>query len=749
MVGWTGFSKTLRGRLGIFFIIVAVIPLLVLSLIGLNQFSSTITDEIEANYETQSREKLNTLEMLISEGRTTISTVAGTPSLRNLAENSATQAESMGLTTMSVEEREAFTGDNSWTVAGASGVAAFLQERVEASGGMFAELFMTDKYGHTVAASKNTSDFVQSDEEWWQEAFGKGQYIGDIEFDDSAGTYALRMATAITDDEGNPIGVVSGAYDFKKFVSSIEEAVSWSQGSNALLINEKGIILADTKDGRVSENIEDLQIPFVEEAVNSGKVYGSSVNEDGRGTEYLFGFAKKPAVSGFEGLNWTLVLFIPSDLVLAPVADMRQLVILITIVFALAAAVVGYIVLGRISKPVAVLAEDTVRISQGDLTHISGNVLRGDDEVSMLTRSFAEMVESIRDIVIRAAKTAGEVVGSASQLSATAEENSSAAEEIAVTVQEMSAEADKQSSSVSDVLEQINSRSDFIKQLVSIAESVSESANEVMSKAESGNKSIATAVRQMHAIKNVVENSAKEVFDLGERSNQIGQITNTITVIAEQTNLLALNAAIEAARAGEQGRGFAVVAEEVRKLAEQASDAASEISGLIKEIQRETDEAVEAIQAGTHEVKTGMQVMGEAGKAFQGVRRAVRHISQRAEESAQAAHELDEGSKAITDAMESVALFAREVASRTESVASVTEEQAASMEEITSAVQNLSEMAEELQRALAHFTVTVDGEVMETLETYQGEEYPEGPQERPLGTEFPPAPDIQEKSSEG
>jgi nitrogen fixation/metabolism regulation signal transduction histidine kinase len=178
LVGWTGFSKTLRGRLGIFFIIVAVIPLLVLSLIGLNQFSSTITDEIEANYETQSREKLNTLEMLISEGRTTISTVAGTPSLRNLAENSATQAESMGLTTMSVEEREAFTGDNSWTVAGASGVAAFLQERVEASGGMFAELFMTDKYGHTVAASKNTSDFVQSDEEWWQEVLERDSISG-------------------------------------------------------------------------------------------------------------------------------------------------------------------------------------------------------------------------------------------------------------------------------------------------------------------------------------------------------------------------------------------------------------------------------------------------------------------------------------------------------------------------------------------------------------------------------------------
>ena len=237
----------------------------------------------------------------------------------------------------------------------------------------------------------------------------------------------------------------------------------------------------------------------------------------------------------------------------------------------------GYIVLNRISKPIAVLAEETARVSQGDLTQISGNVHEGNDEIGTLTRSFAEMVDNLRDIVVRATKTAGEVVSSASQLSITAEENSSAAEEIAVTVQEMSSEADKQSSNVSDVLELVNSRSDFIKQLVSIAESVSESAAEVMSKAESGNKSIATAVRQMNAIRNVVETSAKEVFDLGKRSSQIGQITNTITNIAEQTNLLALNAA-EAARAGEQGRGFAVVADEVRKLAEQSSGAAEEIS---------------------------------------------------------------------------------------------------------------------------------------------------------------------------
>ena len=62
-------------------------------------------------------------------------------------------------------------------------------------------------------------------------------------------------------------------------------------------------------------------------------------------------------------------------------------------------------------------------------------------------------------------------------------------------------------------------------------------------------------------------------------------MADTIASISEQTNLLALNAAIEAARAGEQGKGFAVVAEEVKKLAEQSSEAVKSIQETIIEVQ--------------------------------------------------------------------------------------------------------------------------------------------------------------------
>src|SRR5690606_19279205 len=99
-------------------------------------------------------------------------------------------------------------------------------------------------------------------------------------------------------------------------------------------------------------------------------------------------------------------------------------------------------------------------------------------------------------------------------------------------------------------------------------------------------------VEQMNFIKGSVTKASESILSLRDRSKEISSIIEIITDVAEQTNLLALNAAIEAARAGEHGKGFAVVAEEVKKLAEESKNSASQITEMITHIQRETDESV-------------------------------------------------------------------------------------------------------------------------------------------------------------
>ncbi|SQF99198.1 putative MCP-type signal transduction protein [Paucimonas lemoignei] len=131
--------------------------------------------------------------------------------------------------------------------------------------------------------------------------------------------------------------------------------------------------------------------------------------------------------------------------------------------------------------------------------------------------------------------------------------------------------------------------------------------------AEQGAQVIQDTAKEMRQIADNIGTSARLVGQLGDRSEQITTIVNTIRGIAEQTNLLALNAAIEAARAGDQGRGFAVVADEVRQLAGRTSRSTAEIADMIGKILSETRDAVASMNATQEGAQRGVSLADQAG----------------------------------------------------------------------------------------------------------------------------------------
>jgi methyl-accepting chemotaxis protein len=138
--------------------------------------------------------------------------------------------------------------------------------------------------------------------------------------------------------------------------------------------------------------------------------------------------------------------------------------------------------------------------------------------------------------------------------------------------------------------------------------------------AEQGTEVIQQAASEMRHIAENIEGSSSLIAQLGERSEQITAIVNTIRAIADQTNLLALNAAIEAARAGEQGRGFAVVADEVRQLAARTSGSTAEISAMIDVIQNETQQAIKSMQGTRDRASKGVGLADQAGTVILQIR---------------------------------------------------------------------------------------------------------------------------------
>lgn len=193
------------------------------------------------------------------------------------------------------------------------------------------------------------------------------------------------------------------------------------------------------------------------------------------------------------------------------------------------------------------------------------------------------------------------------------------------------------------------------------------------------NTVVGTARSDAEASGQVVQETVAAMAEIEKSSKQISQIIGVIDEIAFQTNLLALNAGVEAARAGEAGRGFAVVASEVRALAQRSSEAAKEIKGLIS--------------ASSQHVETGVELVGEAGKALQGIVTKVNEISGLVSEIAASAQE------------QSTALA--EVNTAINQMDQVTQQNAAMVEQSTAASHSLTQEAEELMSLISRFDTGV------------------------------------------
>ncbi|MDM8536128.1 Cache 3/Cache 2 fusion domain-containing protein [Desulfobacterales bacterium HSG17] len=195
------------------------------------------------------------------------------------------------------------------------------------------------------------------------------------------------------------------------------------------------------------------------------------------------------------------------------------------------------------------------------------------------------------------------------------------------------ATAENQSHEVANVAEAMGKIAISVDEMTNASTRSTEHGREVLRAAEEGAESVNATVEGMRAI--------------AESSDQISEIISVITEIAEQTNLLALNAAIEAARAGAHGKGFAVVADEVGKLAQRSSEAAKEITQLIKDSSARVSEGT----ALTDRSQLALKKIAEGGRVNM----------QAIEEISNAADSLASGTNEVNTMMDNLNALARQI----------------------------------------------------------------------------------------
>lgn len=422
-------------------------------------------------------------------------------------------------------------------------------------------------------------------------------------------------------------------------------------------------------------------------------------------------FAKRIAPQS-EGINKILDGFAQANsdvargLIKESIANSNHVVItsgIISVVVLLLGTIIAITLTNMIRRPVVKLTEIAHQYANGDLR--SQAEVTSSDEIGQLSASLQEMHKNFVEMISNIRSASEQLAGASEEMAASTEEVTSSSEEVSKNMQHLAKEADLGNHSMLDASQALVELSSLIQIAKSKSENTIENSESTLLAAEEGRLKVTESVTKMDNIKEQTQNSSQVIEELNAYSQQISQITNTITNLAKQTNLLALNAAIEAARAGEHGRGFAVVAEEVRKLAEQSDQGAQEITSLVKIVTEKTNLAVTAMAQNMMEVGSGVSTVNEAGGALDSILQAVKKTVIETKDIGEVTSSEVASSEQIVKVINSIATMIESIAAHGEEVAASSQQQTAAMQTVAASAEETSAMAHQLKSSVEKFKI--------------------------------------------
>jgi methyl-accepting chemotaxis protein len=387
-------------------------------------------------------------------------------------------------------------------------------------------------------------------------------------------------------------------------------------------------------------------------------------------------------------------------------ATQRQWFMIAILVLALVLATPIFLWLGSsINRPLAQLSDTARRLGEGDLrATIDTRDARMPQEFNALAAAFNAMAGQLRHIVSQTVSTAGQISAFASDLSSISEEVAASSGEVASAMVGIASGAEGQSHGLQSTQQALEQMGRGAQEIAGASQSVTALSGQIQQVAEGSRTQVSHALGLLLEVRGVVQDSAQQVHELAQSSEQIDRFVETITGLARQTNLLALNAAIEAARAGEHGRGFAVVAEEVRKLAEGSARAAQEVAHSVQGIRSRIGGVVATMNQGTSKVAGVEEVSIGADAALEqiiaavdGVRLAAEQVEGAAVRNQQAVRGVETGLQEVSGTAESHAASAEEVSAAAEQQSAATQEMSASSTELLHSAERMRELVSGFQ----------------------------------------------------
>lgn len=523
----------------------------------------------------------------------------------------------------------------------------------------------------------------------------KGTFWTDPYFDETVNQMVVTVCSPVFDDANQ----FAGAIAIDVALTSINEQTSKLKiglEGYALIVDKNGIIISHPSADKIGKELTTKELKAAMADPNQNAIYYNY--KEGNKTSQKLGVLKHMST-----VDWTVISTFYMKEIDKEVNDQLLFTLFIGLFSLVLSIVLILLFTNRFTANIKKLVE-TMKIARtGDLSVRSAIVSK--DETGLLSQYFDDTILDLSKLVSNVKSVSNDLTQAAQNLAATSEEVSASADEVAKTVEDIAKGAEDQASDAEQSAITSRELSIQFKSLNQITEEMLSSAKLLKEANETS----------LGAIKNLDETNEKSneantmisevVFQLNQKTEQIGGILDAISAISVQTNLLALNASIEAARAGEHGRGFAVVAEEIRKLAEESANSADEVRQIVGNIQTDSRKTVSSMELLKEHATAQDESVKDVLNAFDTITEAYQQISTHISSIEQSVHTLTANQEIIHGNIENISAVSEETAAASEEVTASMDQQVSAVEEVARSAQQLNEISSMLNEEISQFKI--------------------------------------------
>lgn len=384
-----------------------------------------------------------------------------------------------------------------------------------------------------------------------------------------------------------------------------------------------------------------------------------------------------------EVTGWKFIYKIPENVLTQSIYSLLKDFAIAIILITLAVILISSKLSSGLSKNISKIKLCINNASKGNFT--TKIDINSKDELQDLANSFNDMCINVSSLIKNVNSSVDDVNTASSNLNNMSMELTSSISQVNDTINQIAIGTTESTNDLTSLNNNMEDVSNAINNIDIATSNVNALATKANSLSEFGLDIINALIDKSNETKQSTY-AVNEVIQLVSKSvEEIALMNNTISKITEQTNLLSLNAAIEAARAGDSGKGFAVVADQIRKLAEQTSVSAKDISKTITEIKSNVQSAVNKATETSSIVESQEHSVRQSQDIFTDIINSINILSVKVNE--------------ITEDVKGVTMQKNQVLAQVQNLSSIVEETSSGADDVSNFCQKVNSTTDEFLNA--------------------------------------------------